>query len=233
MKLTKIINCLFFFILATGQYARSFTINGPEPQTALVTFSNDGFFNEKPAAASATVPVPRHLEELEHEEGKGLLVPLRRNTRKVNNDGIQYDDFGGYISQTGTREIFAVAAGIEQVYTALVFEEEASALIAHQKRPVDNSYICLKPMQWLPPGISYSPHTQSSVCAVSSNNPPFHDLMIRAALGETIERTPVWLFRQGGRHLPEFNEYQEKVGRTVLEMLQIPEVRQSSSASQY
>jgi uroporphyrinogen decarboxylase len=50
-----------------------------------------------------------------------------------------------------------------------------------------------------------------------------NDLLIRAAKGESVERTPVWLMRQAGRILPEYRAVRESVSG-FIELAQTPDL---------
>jgi uroporphyrinogen decarboxylase len=49
-----------------------------------------------------------------------------------------------------------------------------------------------------------------------------NDLLLRAARGETVERTPVWMMRQAGRILPQYREVRSKMGG-FKELVESPE----------
>lgn len=64
-------------------------------------------------------------------------------------------------------------------------------------------------LAFAPSGLRVTPPVSvSRACPVVANAD--HDIMIRAARGEEVERTPVWLMRQAGRYMADFRAYSEK-----------------------
>src|SRR3954464_12480866 len=50
-----------------------------------------------------------------------------------------------------------------------------------------------------------------------------NDLLLRAAKGEEVERTPIWLMRQAGRGLPEYRATRAKA-KNFIEFVKNPEL---------
>jgi uroporphyrinogen decarboxylase len=49
-----------------------------------------------------------------------------------------------------------------------------------------------------------------------------NDLILRSARGDHVERAPVWVMRQAGRYLPEFQEMRKK--HEFFEICRTPEL---------
>ena len=63
-----------------------------------------------------------------------------------------------------------------------------------------------KPLTALKSAVSSEAMTSSSETSLVAGD---RDILVRAARGEEVERTPVWLMRQAGRYMAAFREYSD------------------------
>ena len=73
-----------------------------------------------------------------------------------------------------------------------------------------------------------APGAQCAACAVQEASvagplAPQNDLLLRAARGEAVERTPMWLFRQAGPYLPEYRQFKVDRGMNFFDICRDPE----------